>query len=101
LRSYGRSSRATTTYVGTSFRYVTTTRYADRRTVAARAAAEGEYHAALAVFELLLPVGRREHLQYHAVDADRSLDDVGHIAFARFWIEILHLLAGEFLVVAQ
>ena len=62
---------------------------------------DGKDHAGLAVLELLLLVGVREDGQHHTVDADGGLDHVRSVAFAEFGVEILDLLSGEFLMVAE
>ena len=62
---------------------------------------QAQHHTRIAAVELLLGIGRRHDLQEHAVDADRRLDDIGHVAFARLGVEVLDFLARELLVVAQ
>ena len=62
---------------------------------------EFQHDARIAAFERLLGIGRRHHLQEHAVHADRRLDHIGYIAFTRLRIEVLQLLARKLLVAAQ
>ncbi len=60
-----------------------------------------QHYAGLAVLEGLLFVGRAQYAQEHTVDADGCLDDVGRVAFVELGVEVLYLLAGEFLVLRQ
>ena len=62
---------------------------------------EVHHHTRFAIFELLLFVRCGEHLKHHTIDSDRRLDHIRHVALTRLRIEILDLLAREFLVVAQ
>ena len=57
--------------------------------------------ARFAVFELFLVVGVAHDREEHPIDAYRGLDDVGHVALVSLRVEILDLLAREFLVLRE
>ncbi len=62
---------------------------------------EMHHHARVATLQGLVLVAGAHHAQEHTVHADRCLDDVGNIALVQFRIEVLYLLAAEFLMLRQ
>jgi len=62
---------------------------------------EVQHSADVAALQLLLVVGVAEEGQGHAVSTQGRLDDVGDVLLLGFLIEVVHVLAGDFLVAGQ